>query len=109
MNQSTTTQEAGVDHVLIDAMRHDPVAETITGHHVVIDESGTRLYPLRVRYATPSELDLMARLAGLVLRDRFGWYDRSPSPLDQPATCRSTRSRVSRPGTGTGCGGTWGR
>ena len=94
MNQSTTTQEAGLDHVLIDAMRHDPVAQTITGHHVVIDESVIRLYPLRVRYATPSELDLMARLAGLVLRDRFGWYDRSPF------TAQSTRhvSVYTKPG-----------
>jgi len=94
MNQSTTTQEVALDHVLIDAMRHDPVAQTITGHHVVIDETGTRLYPLRVRYATPSELDLMARLAGLVLQDRFGWYDRSPF------TAQSTRhvSVYTKPG-----------
>jgi hypothetical protein len=31
-----------------------------------------------VRFAWPSELDLMARLAGLGLEDRFGWYDLRP-------------------------------
>jgi hypothetical protein len=34
--------------------------------------------PVEVRFAWPSELDLMARLAGLELEDRFGWYDLRP-------------------------------
>ena len=31
-----------------------------------------------IRYAYPAEMDLMARLAGLRLRDRFGGWRREP-------------------------------
>jgi hypothetical protein len=42
----------------------------------VITEEGTKLYPVSVRYAFPGELDLMARLAGLELRERWGSWRR---------------------------------
>jgi len=77
-NQSTTTVKTSLGHLLVDAVRHDPLAQTIEGHHVAVEEEGVKLYPLRVRYCWPSELDLMARLAGLALEERFAWYDRSP-------------------------------
>ena len=57
---------------------HDPVAQTLDYQRVFVTEQGTRLAPLAMRYAWPSELDLMARLAGLELRERWGWWDRSP-------------------------------
>jgi hypothetical protein len=41
---------------------------------VVIEEQGVRLYPVEIRYAWPSELDLMAQLAGLRLKERFGGW-----------------------------------
>jgi hypothetical protein len=37
-----------------------------------------RLYPIVTRYAWPSELDLMARLAGLRLKDRWAGWRREP-------------------------------
>ena len=37
-----------------------------------------RLYPIVTRYAWPSELDLMARIAGLRLNDRFGGWRGEP-------------------------------
>jgi hypothetical protein len=36
------------------------------------------LNPIVTRYAWPSELDLMARIAGLRLKGRWGGWDRSP-------------------------------
>lgn len=33
---------------------------------------------MQIRYAWPSELDLMARLAGLRLRERWGSWGREP-------------------------------
>jgi hypothetical protein len=43
---------------------------------VVLTERGIHLYPVQSRYAWPSELDLMARLAGLQLRNRWaGWAE----------------------------------
>jgi hypothetical protein len=63
-----------IDSVMLEATRHDPVAQRCDGQHVVIGEHGVRMYPVRIRYAWPSELDLMARLAGLSLRERWaGW------------------------------------
>src|SRR5581483_11114780 len=39
---------------------------------------GVRLLPIRLRYAWPSELGLMAQLAGLVLRERYEDFERRP-------------------------------
>jgi SAM-dependent methyltransferase len=75
--QSTTTLHTGLDHVLLDAVRHDPVNQTIEGHHVLVTEGTTVLYPLRLRYCWPAELDVMARIAGMSLELRFAGYDRS--------------------------------
>jgi hypothetical protein len=44
----------------------------------VIEESGIHTLPVRIRYAWPSELDLMARLAGLRLRHRWSDWDEAP-------------------------------
>ena len=39
---------------------------------------GVRLYPIVTRYAWPSELDLMARIAGLRLKERWAGWNREP-------------------------------
>jgi hypothetical protein len=44
----------------------------------VTREDGTHLYPVSLRYAWSSELDLMARLAGLTLRECWGGWSRQP-------------------------------
>ena len=64
--------------VMLDASRHDPVRQVVESNHIVITEQGTRLYPVNIRYAFPSELDLMARLAGLELKERWGGWGREP-------------------------------
>ena len=60
------------------AVRHDPVEQRFDGHHVLITNNGIRLAPASMRYAWPSELDLMARLAGLERRHRWGGWRREP-------------------------------
>jgi SAM-dependent methyltransferase len=67
-----------LDTVYLESSLHDPVAQRIRSRHLVVSEAGIRLYPVEVRYAWPSELDLMARLAGLRLRERFGDWSREP-------------------------------
>ncbi len=62
----------------LDAALHDPVAQSVRTQHVVLTEGGVRLYPVQLRYAYPSELDLMARLAGMRLRERWGDWNREP-------------------------------
>jgi hypothetical protein len=66
------------DEVDLEVTSHDPVAQQSVSQHIVLREGDVRLYPVRIRYAYVSELDLMARLAGLSLRDRFGDWDRRP-------------------------------
>ena len=81
-DSAITTEDVGANFVMIDAIRHDRLNQVIEGQHMVLSETGTRLFPLRIRYCWPSELDLMARLAGLELENRFADYDRSPFDAD---------------------------
>jgi SAM-dependent methyltransferase len=60
------------DRVQLDVSRHDPVTQQIISQHVMLTEQGIRLFPVKLRYAWPSELDLMARLVGLQLKERWG-------------------------------------
>jgi SAM-dependent methyltransferase len=76
--QRLATRDLEPGRVLLDAGRHDPITQRVSAQHVVIDERGIRLYPVELRYAWPSELDLMAELAGLRLRERFGNWQRGP-------------------------------
>ncbi len=64
--------------VSIDISRHDPVTQNVTASQVHIGEDGVRLYPVKLRYAWPSELDLMGRLAGLTLRARTSDWQGNP-------------------------------
>jgi SAM-dependent methyltransferase len=64
------------NRVKIDASHHDPVNQQVTSQHILLTAEGTRLYPVRLRYAWPSELDLMARLAGMALIERWGSWSR---------------------------------
>jgi len=45
---------------------------------VVLSGAGVRLCPIVTRYAWPSELDLMARIAGLRLKERWAGWNREP-------------------------------
>ena len=63
-----------VDEVRFDVGRHDPVEQILDETHVHLTRAGTKLYPIVCRYAWPSELDLMARIAGLRRTERWaGW------------------------------------
>ena len=66
------------DHVQFEVTQYDPTAQSIRSAHVEMSERGVHLYPVRLRYAFPSELDLMARLAGMRLRTRYGGWNREP-------------------------------
>ena len=77
-NQRLSVEAIDQNQVRIEASEHDPVKQQVKSRHIVLSEQGTKFYPLRIRYAWPSELDLMARLAGLVLRDRWGGWNQEP-------------------------------
>lgn len=66
------------DEVTFEVSQHDAVNQVATGHQVVLGSRGTKLYPVKVRYAWPAELDLMAQLAGMSLKHRWGDWERRP-------------------------------
>jgi SAM-dependent methyltransferase len=77
LGQNTLTNKVATDRVEITVTKHDPVEQVSTSQHVFITEAGIKLYPVKVRYAWPAELDLMARLAGLELKSRWSGWDQS--------------------------------
>jgi SAM-dependent methyltransferase len=65
------------NHIGID--EYDLVDQGLVSHHYQRTSDGTFRYSSGpFRYVWPSELDLMARIAGLRLRDRFGDWTREP-------------------------------
>ena len=57
---------------------YDVATQQLRSHHFSAAGDGYRHESLPFRYVWPSELDLMARLAGLRLRERWQDWDRSP-------------------------------
>jgi SAM-dependent methyltransferase len=66
------------ERVELDVAQHDPARQRIIGQKVILTDGSVRLYPVQLRYAWPSELDLMAELAGLRLRHRWNSWQRDP-------------------------------
>ena len=57
---------------------YDVVTQGLVSHHYWIDNAALRELSVPFRYVWPSELDLMARLAGLRLAARWAGWDKSP-------------------------------
>jgi SAM-dependent methyltransferase len=52
--------------------------QQLVSHHYMIDGDRVQRFDSAHRYIWPAELDLMARIAGLQLRERWADWDRSP-------------------------------
>jgi SAM-dependent methyltransferase len=77
-DQNLTVRHLGLEEARLDLTRHDPVAQRIDFHNIVLGPGGIRMQPGALRYAWPAELDVMARLAGLRLRERRAGWRREP-------------------------------
>ena len=64
------------ERVRLEVSQIDPAAQQVTSQHVLISEEQVRFHPVRLRYAWPAELDLMARIAGLSLCHRWGSWSK---------------------------------
>lgn len=82
-----------VGYVALDATRHDPVNQTLRESHVILTKDRVMLFPIVTRYVWPSEMDLMARLAGLQLKERWGGWNREPLTSDPRSNCISVYGR----------------
>jgi hypothetical protein len=68
--------------VTLDVGRHDPVLQLLDESHITFSRGGVEIRPIVTRYAWPSELDLMARIAGLRLKERWAGWNREPFTAD---------------------------
>ena len=75
---SVNAVTAGQDAVRLQVARHDAAAQVVTGQTLTFTDGGVELWPWSIRYATVPEIDLMARAAGLRLRQRVGGWAGEP-------------------------------
>jgi hypothetical protein len=75
VNWATKVTDAIVE---LDVGQHDAAAQSVISQKVVISDGKVRLYPVQIRYAWPSELDLMAQLANMRLRERWASWGHEP-------------------------------
>jgi SAM-dependent methyltransferase len=85
------------DRVSLDAAVYDAVTSRMQTVQVVLSDGRARLFPANHRYVGPTELDLMARVAGLDLEARWAGWDRAPFGADSRAHV-SVYRRWPRPG-----------
>jgi SAM-dependent methyltransferase len=82
-SRSSNNQEMRIvptqgDQLVLQFRQYYPHEQRYTSDYVIIRDNDVRHMQVRFRYAWPAELDLMARLAGLRLRDRWGSWRRGP-------------------------------
>jgi SAM-dependent methyltransferase len=77
-DQHVDAEAIEVDEVTLDVLRHDAARQILEESHVRLSRAGVSMNPIVQRYAWPCELDLMARIAGLRLKGRWGGWDRAP-------------------------------
>lgn len=80
-DQFVNVERLTAGEVVLDVNRYDPVTQVLDENHVSFTNDGVRLGPISCRLIWPSEMDLMARLAGLHLTARWGgWRDEPFTP-----------------------------
>ena len=57
---------------------YNVATQAVTSHHLRVTDAGPERSSIPFRYVWPAELDLMAQLAGLRLKDRWGGWRREP-------------------------------
>jgi SAM-dependent methyltransferase len=64
------------EHVGLD--EYDVATQHLWSHHFSLTDGSWRYVKMPFRYVWPAELDLMAELAGMTLRDRWDDWNREP-------------------------------
>ncbi len=97
------------DYLGVD--EYDVATQQMWSHHHRFDGADGHRDSIPFRYVWPSELDLMARLAGMRLAHRWADWDRTPFTADstshvsvwqlaQPVVEEGASATVSKPGDG---------
>jgi SAM-dependent methyltransferase len=72
---TVTSERLGFDE-------YDIAAQRLISHHYWIEDGKLEVFAAPFRYVWPAELDLMARLAGMSLRERWSGWNREPFTSD---------------------------
>ena len=72
---TVTSERLGFDE-------YDIAAQGLISHHYWIEDGKLQVFAAPFRYVWPAELDLMARLAGMSLRERWSGWNREPFTSD---------------------------
>jgi SAM-dependent methyltransferase len=68
--------DASENHWGVD--EYDVATQSLASHHLEVADGRLERFSAPYRYVWPSELDLMAELAGMALRERWGGWRREP-------------------------------
>jgi SAM-dependent methyltransferase len=74
---------------------YDLERQIAVSHHYRVVEGRLEVFATPHRYVWPAELDLMALLAGMELRERWSWWSRTPFTADSTmhvSVCRRARN-----------------
>jgi SAM-dependent methyltransferase len=97
--RAVRAHELAERHVIVEVAQLHPADQRITATRLAFTADGVRLLPVNHRYVWPAELDLMARLAGLHLEERWQDWDRRPF-TDDSTTYVAVYRRDDRPRAG---------
>jgi SAM-dependent methyltransferase len=76
--QRTWTTLISDERTIMLVAKLDIASQRVHSQLLHIDDAGAHRYPGELRFAYPPELDLMARIAGMRLRERWSGWDRRP-------------------------------
>lgn len=79
------TEYVGKDTVILDVARYDVTTQLLEENHVQFTPQGTTMSPIVCRLITPGEMDLMARIAGMRLIQRFANWQQTVFDIDSKA------------------------
>jgi hypothetical protein len=71
-------ERVGMTEVMLDVARYDPVSQLLEENHIRLTQDGISMTPIACRLITPGEMDLMARIAGLRLVERYANWRGDP-------------------------------
>lgn len=81
-NQEITGLGIGASSAVMQISLLEPVTQVIHTQRITLTPGGATFLPNRLRFIHPSEMDLMARLAGLELVDRWADWEKRPFAAD---------------------------
>lgn len=74
-NQFVNVERITAGSVMLDVNQYDQVTQVLDENHVLVGADGVTMGPISCRLIWPSEMDLMAQLAGLRLVERSGGWN----------------------------------